>query len=106
MRKALLVANSVAGALLLTLTTVAATLLYLMFSTGDEIGRREGIFGTLFFETSEVREGVTGASMGVAKPAGLIILFALFFAFVTMTQLAYRGLKRRRDQLLKERSNI
>ena len=106
MKRALLVVNSVGGAVLLTLATAVATLLYLMFSMGDETGRKEGLFGSLFFEAAEVREGVTGATMGVDNPTGIFVVFVFFFLFLTSTQLAYLGLKSRRDQLLKERAHI
>lgn len=82
------------------------TLLYLMFSTGeDEIVRREGLFGSLFFETEEVREGTIGATMGVDNPAALIVIFVLFLLFLTVTQFVYQGLKSYREQLLEERVN-
>jgi hypothetical protein len=106
MRRPLLVVNSVVGAVLLTLTTVVATLLYLMFSQGDDLGRREGLFGSAYFEVSEVREGVTGASMGVENPVGPGVMFVFYLLFLTAAQVVYVQLKNRRAHLLKERSNI
>jgi hypothetical protein len=80
-------------------------LLYLMFSTGRESVHREGLFGSVFFETTQVRPGVTGATMGVANPTGLIVIFLMYVAFLTLTQVTYRGLKTYRARLIKERSN-
>lgn len=90
---------------MLTLATAVAALLYLMFSTGDEVGRKEALFGSFFFETKEVREGVTGVSMGVGEPVGLIVIFLVFFGFLTLVQFVYRGLKNYRAELIKERSH-
>jgi len=105
MRKALLVVNSVAGAAILTLVTAVATLLYLMFSTGAETVHKEGLFGSLFFETTPLPDGGTGVNMGVAHPAGLIIVFLLFAGFLVLVQFCYRLLKNYRAQLIKERSH-
>jgi hypothetical protein len=80
-------------------------LLFLMFSKGDEFGRREALFGSLYFEASEVRQGVVGATMGVDNPIGLIVLFVVYGLFLTAVQLIYRGLKSRRAQLIEERSH-
>ncbi|MGW3955944.1 hypothetical protein ACWEKM_34675 [Streptomyces sp. NPDC004752] len=97
--------KSVAGAALLTLVTVVVTLLLLMFSTdGDQIVHKEALFGSLFFETQEKSGGATGITMGVANPTALIILFFVLTVVLTMIQFTYRGLKQRREQLIKEMS--
>jgi len=106
MSKALLAVNAVVGAAFLTLIVAVGTLLYLMFWIGEESVRREGLFGSLFFETKEVREGVTGILMGVANPTGLIICFLVSVLFLTLTQFAYRGLKQYRAQLIMERAKV
>ena len=85
--------------------TAAATLLYLMFSTGEETVHREGLFGSLFFETQQVRPGVTGATMGVADPTALVIIFVLFTVILLLAQIAYRELKQYRAHLIEERVN-
>jgi hypothetical protein len=85
--------------------TAVATLLYLMFSTGAETVHKEGLFGSLFFETTPLPDGGTGVNMGVAHPAGLIIVFLLFAAFLVLVQFCYRLLKNYRAQLIKERSH-
>ena len=77
-----------------------------MFSTGEESVRREGLFGSLYFETKQVRQGVTGASMGVANPTGLIIMFMIFCLFLALTQITFGGLKKRRAHLMEERASI
>jgi hypothetical protein len=103
MIKAPSVVKSALGAALLTLVTVTVTLLALMFSTDtDEIVHREAFFGSLFFETQDKPGGAIGITMGVANPTALIILFAVLTVILTMVQITYRGLKQRRDQLLKE----
>jgi hypothetical protein len=106
MRKALLVVNSVVGSALLTAATTVGTLLYLMFTTGKESVHREGLFGSLFFETREAPGGVTQASMGVANPTALVIVFLLFFVVLALTQVSYRELKQYRGQLIEEKSDI
>ncbi|MFE7860138.1 hypothetical protein [Streptomyces sp. NPDC057403] len=74
-----------------------------MFSTdGDKSVHREALFGSLFFETREKAGGATGVTMGVANPTALIILFLVFAVLLTTTQITYRGLKQRREQLIKE----
>ncbi|SDQ72446.1 hypothetical protein [Quadrisphaera sp. DSM 44207] len=104
MKKALLIVNAAVGAALLTLVTAVLTLLVLMFSTGEESVRREGLFGSVFFETTEVREGVTGASMGVDNLTGLVVVFVVLFLFLVLTQVAYRGLKVHRARLIEEQA--
>lgn len=85
--------------------TAAVTLLYLMFSTdGDEPVRREALFGSLFFKTQETSGGGLGITMGVANPTALIVMFVGCAALLSMTQYTYRGLKHRREQLIKQRS--
>jgi hypothetical protein len=106
MRKALSVVTLVVGAAVLTLVTLVTTLLYLMFSThGNQPVYREALFGSFFFKTQEMSSGATGVTMGVANPTALIIIFLVFIVFLTTTQITYRGLKQRRDQLIKERSS-
>ncbi|MGW3508224.1 hypothetical protein [Streptomyces sp. NPDC000994] len=76
-----------------------------MFSTdGDQIVHKEALFGSLFFETQEKSGGATGVTMGVANPTALIIMFFVFAIILMMTQITYRGLKQRREQLIKEMS--
>lgn len=90
---------------MLTLVTAVGTLLYLMFSTGEETVRRGGLFGSLSFETKEVRDGVTGATMGVANPTALIVIFVLFAVVLGFAQIAFRGLKQYRAELVEERAS-
>lgn len=106
MQKALWVINSVIGAALLTAVTAVAVLLFLMFSTGKEAVHKEGLLGSVFFETKVQPDGATGIVMGVANPAGLIIIFLFFAVVLAFAQIIYRQLKQHRAQLIKERSNI
>lgn len=78
------------------------TLLYLMFSTGEQVARREGLFGSLFFETREVRPGVTGATMGVDNPTGLAVVFALLCLVLLFYQVIFRALKQYRAHLIRQ----
>ena len=105
MKKALLLVNSTVGAALLTLVVAAGALLFLMFSTDEDNVRKEGLFGSVFFETREVREGVIGSSMGIDNPVGLIVIFLVLFGLVTLTQIAFHSLKAYRAQLIRERSH-
>lgn len=103
MKQAQSVVKSVVGATLLTMVTAAATLLYLMFSTdGDGTIRKEALFGSLFFEQKEKAGGAIGVTMGVANPTALIFMFLVFAVVLTFTQITYRGLKQRREQLIRE----
>lgn len=84
---------------------MVATLLYLMFSTdGDGTVHREALFGSLFFESREKAGGATGVSMGVENPTALIVLFLVLVVVLTMVQFTYRGLKQRREHLIREMS--
>ncbi|MFD4575176.1 hypothetical protein ACFWNK_25315 [Streptomyces sp. NPDC058417] len=83
---------------------MAATLLALMFSTGsDEVGERKAFFGSMVFETVEKDNGATGITTGVDNPVPIIVLFLVLTVVLTMIQIIYRGLKERRDQLLREK---
>lgn len=77
------------------------TLLILMFSTdGDEPVRKEAFFGSLFFETKQKAGGATGVTMGVGNPTALLVLFLVLTVVLTLTQVIYRGLRQRREELL------
>ncbi|GAB2956082.1 hypothetical protein GCM10023080_014000 [Streptomyces pseudoechinosporeus] len=103
MLKARSVVKAAIGAALLTLVTVAATLLTLMFSTGsDDVGERKAFFGSLVFETVDKANGATSITTGVDNPVPVIALFLVLTVALTMVQIIYRGLKQRRDQLLNE----
>ncbi len=105
MKKSLLVVNTLVGAALLTVVTAAATLLFLMLSTGDETVRREGLFGGVFFQTQEVRPGVTGAEMGIDSIAGIVGVFAIFVVLMLLVQLTFLVLKQYRAGLIAERAH-
>jgi uncharacterized membrane protein len=91
------------GAALLTLVTVAATLLVLMFSTGsDDVGEHKAFFGAMLFEQVEKANGATSITVGIDNPVPVIALFLVLTVAFTMAQIIYRGLKQRRDQLLNE----
>ncbi|MFF6976732.1 hypothetical protein ACFZAV_03070 [Streptomyces sp. NPDC008343] len=82
-----------------------AALFILMFSTdGDKEIRRETLFGSLFFETQETAGGALGVEAGVANPTALIVLFFVFAVVLIFAQFIYRGLKNRREYLIKEMS--
>ena len=101
MLKARSVMKSAAGAGILTLGTVAITVLTLMFTSGsDEPVERTAFFGSMMFETVEKSNGALGITAGVANPVPLIVLFLLLTALFTMIQAIYRVLKERREQLL------
>ncbi len=85
--------------------SAAATLLSLMLSTGEESVRRLGLFGSVFFETKEVRPGVTGAEMGLANPVPLVFVFLGFAVLMVLVQLAFAALKQYRAELIAERSH-
>jgi hypothetical protein len=76
-----------------------------MFSTGDDAAvERKGFFGSMIFQTVEKNDGALGITAGVENPVPLIVLFLVLTAVLTLIQTIYRGLKKRREQLLKEMS--
>ncbi|MEU6970006.1 hypothetical protein AB0A71_20155 [Kitasatospora aureofaciens] len=84
------------------------TLLFLMLSTdGDKAVERRALFGSVFFKVADTGagDGTLGVTMGVANPTALIILFVLHVGFLAVARAMYRGLRQRREQLIKERSN-
>ena len=103
MLKARSVVKAAIGAALLTLVTVVATLLALMFSTdSDDVGEKKAFFGSMVFETVEKTNGATSITTGVDNPLPIIALFLVLTVTLTLAQIIYRGLKQRRDQLLNE----
>jgi hypothetical protein len=105
MKKSLLVVNTVVGAALLTLVTAAGSLLYLMLSTDEASVRRLGLFGSVFFETKQVRPGVTGAEMGLASAVPLVFVFLAFAVLMFLVQVAFVSLRNYRAELIAERSH-
>ncbi|WP_375433454.1 hypothetical protein [uncultured Friedmanniella sp.] len=96
MKTTLGVLGAAAGAIVLTLTTVVVTLLSLMFSTGEESVRKVGLFGSLFFETTEQAGGATGVSMGVEHLGVLGGVFAFYLAVLVLAVLLHRQWRLRR----------
>jgi hypothetical protein len=80
-------------------------LLYLMFSTGRESVRKEGLFGSLFFEAREAPGGATDVSMGLANPTGLVVIFGLLCVVLAVTQVVYQELSLHRKKLISERAD-
>lgn len=80
----------------------AGTLLYLMFSTGDEVVHRTGLFGALFFETTRISGGGTGATMGVADGTTLIVLAVVLALVLAWVQVVYVALKGYRTRLIEQ----
>lgn len=84
--------------MLLTAVVAAGTLLYLMFSTADEVVRRTGLFGALFFETARISDGGLGVTMGVANTTTLLtfaVVLALVLAWVQVVYVALKGYQTR-----------
>ncbi|MFE4259578.1 hypothetical protein [Streptomyces sp. NPDC056883] len=93
--------TSALGAVLLTLATVAVSLLALMFSTGaDEAAKRTLFFGAVVFETVKKDNGALGITTGIENPVPPIVLFLVLTVVLTLIQTVYQGLKQRREQLL------
>lgn len=97
MKNTLVVLAAAAGATVLTLTTVVVTLLSLMFSTGDEVVHKVGLFGSLFFQTTALAGGATGVSMGVEQPGVLAGVFAAYLAILVLIGLLRRQWRSRRS---------
>lgn len=100
MKNLLVVLTSAAGAFLLTLVTVVVTLLSLMFSTGEELVHKVGLFGSLFFETTAGAGGATGVSMGVEDLGPLVAVFGCYLAVLVVAQLAHRQWRSRHRHLV------
>ncbi|WP_269273510.1 hypothetical protein [Streptomyces sp. H39-S7] len=64
--------------------------------------KRKVFFGSMMFETAKKDNGALGITTGVENPAPLIVLFLLLTAVLALIQIAFRGLKQRREELLKE----
>lgn len=75
----------------------------LMF-TGDNSGdvHRTGLFGALKFDAVERSDGVVDITAGVDDPVPIIIIFAVLAVQFALIQVLFRGLKQRREHLLKE----
>lgn len=91
---------------MLTAVTATVGLLFLMFSTGKGSVHREGLFGSLFFETHEAPGGAVNVGMGVANPTALIVIFLIFCIILALSQVTYRVLKQHRAELIKERASV
>lgn len=78
-------------------------MLVLMF-TGDNSGdvHRTGLFGALKFDAVERSDGVVDITAGVDDPVPIIIIFAVLAIQFALIQVLFRGLKQRREHLLKE----
>ncbi|MYW29338.1 hypothetical protein [Streptomyces sp. SID2119] len=78
-------------------------LLTLVFTSGSEnTVERKVFFGSMMFKTVEQDGGALDVTAGVENPIPLFVLFLVTTIVLTMIQAIYQGLKRRRDQLLKE----
>lgn len=78
----------------------AGTLLYLMFSTGDEVVSRSGLFGAMSFETERIADGGLAATMGVDNPVTLIIVAVVLILALAWVQVVYGALKGYRARLI------
>ncbi len=85
---------------MLTAVLAAGTLLYLMFSTGDEVVRKTGLFGALFFQTARISDGGLGVTMGVAGTTPLLLLAGILALVLAWVQVVYVVLKGYRIRLL------
>lgn len=105
MKRTFILFNSVFGSAVLVLVAATGTLIYLMFSTGEgEFGRKEGLFGSVFFDAEDKGEGITGATMGIADPTALVIIFTLILVVLAFFQIALYRLKSYRAQIIAERA--
>lgn len=90
---------------MVTAVITVVALLGLMFSTDpDEPVRETALFGSLFFEVTEVSGDTTKANLGVDSVVPLVVLFLVIGLILTMFQLVYRVLKARRAFLLAQQN--
>ena len=73
-----------------------------MFSTGDEVVDKSGLFGALFFQTARISDGGLGVSMGVADTTTLLTCVAVAALVLAWVQVVYVSLRGYRDRLLKD----
>lgn len=71
-----------------------------MFSTGDEVVHRTGLFGALFFQTDRISDGGLGVTMGVADITTLALVTAVLALVLGWVQIVYVALRGYRDALL------
>ncbi|BCJ60322.1 hypothetical protein Jiend_37440 [Micromonospora endophytica] len=88
------------GALVLTLGAATMTILALMFSTKDDDVRKEGLFGSVFFESRTTPEDSLMVSAGLGSWIPLALIWAVTFAFLVLVWRISIQLKERRNALL------
>lgn len=78
----------------------AGALLFLMFTTPDAPDYKEGLFGAVFFKSTELPDGGVGVSMGVAEPWVLVAIFAVITVLLLLVQVIFLRLRRYRQGLI------
>lgn len=94
--------NSVVGGALLTLVLVVGSWLALMFSTGAESTRKEGLFGAVYFESVASSGGGLSASMGIGSAVALGGVFLIAALMVLLVQLIFLRLRAYKQTLLSQ----
>jgi hypothetical protein len=79
-------------------------LLSLMSRTDDVPARTVGLFGSLYVATTQAASGATDVSMGVANPTALLVVLALAFAGLVLTQVVHQALQQYRVDLIAARA--
>jgi hypothetical protein len=101
MKRSITLVSLAFGSLVLTLTGATVAILYLMFTTPDDNIRKEGLFGSVFFQTrTPVPDGATHLSVGINNPVPLIIIWVVVFGFLLLVARMYNQLKQHRENLL------
>lgn len=73
-----------------------------MFSTGDEVVHKTGLFGSLFFQTERIAGGGLGTTMGVTEPLVLLLVALVVIVLLAWIQLVYVALRNYRAHLLEQ----
>jgi hypothetical protein len=73
-----------------------------MFSTDDDVARKEGLFGSVVVEMDKLSNGGLGLTAGVEDPVRLVVIFLFLTFLIAASQVVYGLLKQRRAQLLEQ----
>jgi hypothetical protein len=100
MRRVITLVSCAMAAVVITMTVAAFSCLYLMFSTRESNIRKEGLFGSVYFQAKDTAGGVTNVSVGIADVIPLLIIWLLLLGFAILTRVMYLRLVAYRQGLL------
>jgi hypothetical protein len=84
MRKTSAIVGCLATGTIATALLATASILYLMFSTDERLANKKGLFGAVFFKSTENPSGSLQVGVGVENLATLGLVWLVVTAFITM----------------------